>query len=174
MTASTITSATSPVLDRSERQVFITRVFDAPRDLVFKAWTDPEHLVRWYAPRGCAIHFSRIDLRPGGAFHSCIRTPDGHDCWCTGVYREIAAPERLVFTMVAADADGNPVEPAEVGMDPDWPRETTVTVTFAELGRKTELTLRQTVSEALAKRTGAHPSWIEMLDRLAEDLGGRQ
>jgi len=174
MTASTITSATSPVLDRSEKQVFITRVFDAPRDLVFKAWTDPEHLVRWYAPRGCAIHFSRIDFRPGGAFHSCIRTPDGHDCWCTGVYREIAAPERLVFTMVAADADGNPVEPAEVGMDPDWPRETTVTVTFAELGRKTELTLRQTVSEALAKRTGAHPSWIEMLDRLAEDLGGCQ
>jgi uncharacterized protein YndB with AHSA1/START domain len=174
MTASTITSVTSPILDRSEKQVFITRVFDAPRDLVFKAWTDPEQLARWYAPRGCAIHFSRIDLRPGGTFHSCIRTSDGHDCWCTGVYREIAAPERIVFTMVAADENGSPVEPADVGMDPDWPRETIVTVTFAELGRKTELTLRQTVSESLAKRTGAHPSWIEMLDRLAEDLGGRQ
>jgi uncharacterized protein YndB with AHSA1/START domain len=167
-------SMENPVAEPAGRQVFITRVFDAPRDLVFKAWTDPEHLVRWYAPRGCTIHFARIDLRQGGTFHSCIRTPDGHDCWCTGVYREIVAPERIVFTMVAADANGDPVEPAEVGMDPDWPRETTVTVTFAELGRKTELTLRQTVSEALAKRTGAHPSWIEMLDRLAEDLGGRQ
>jgi uncharacterized protein YndB with AHSA1/START domain len=163
-----------PVTEPSGRMVFITRVFDAPRDLVFKAWTDPEQLVRWYAPRGCTIHFSRIDLRQGGAFHSRIRTPDGHDCWCTGVYREIVAPERIVFTMVAADENGKPVEPAEVGMDPEWPRESVVTVTFAELGRKTELTLRQTVSESLAKRTGAHPSWIEMLDRLAEDLGGRR
>ena len=158
----------------AEQEVFITRVFDAPRELVFKAWTDPEHLVHWFAPDGCTIHFREIDLRPGGAFHSCVRLPDGKGCWCTGVYREIVAPERIVFTMVAADENGNPVEPTKVGMDPDWPRETVVTVTFAELGRKTELTLRQTVSEALAKRTGAHPSWIEMLDRLAEDLGGRQ
>ena len=74
----------------------------APRP-VFEAWTDPEHLQRWFAPRGCTVHFCRIDFRPGGTFHSCIRTPDGHDCWCVGIYRAIVAPERIVFTMAVAD-----------------------------------------------------------------------
>ncbi|MFL6197166.1 MAG: SRPBCC domain-containing protein, partial [Thermoanaerobaculia bacterium] len=86
--------------------------------------------------------------------------------WCTGVYREIVEPERIVYSLAAADENGDLAEPAEMGMDPDWPRETIVTVTFAELGAGTQLTLHQTVSEALAKRTGAHPSWLQMLDRL--------
>jgi hypothetical protein len=70
--------------------------------------------------------------------------------------------------MIAADALGLPVEPAAVGMDPEWPPETLVTVNLQELGGKTKLTLHQTVSESLAKRTGAHPSWLDMLDRLQE------
>jgi len=106
-------------------------VFDAPRDLVFKAWTDPEQLKRWYAPKGCTMHFSQIDLRQGGTFHSCIRSPDGHDCWRKGVYREIVPPERIVYTLAIADEKGSLVEPADVGMDPDWPGEASVTVTFA-------------------------------------------
>lgn len=153
-----------------DQEVVITRVFDAPRELVFKAWTDPEHLVHWFAPNGCTIHFREIDLRPGGAFHSCVRIPDGKGCWCAGVYREIVAPERIVFTMAIADEEGNLLGPVEAGMDPDWPRETVVTVTFAEHGGQTRLTLHQTVSESLAKRTGAYPSWLQMLDRLAADL----
>jgi hypothetical protein len=72
--------------------------------------------------------------------------------------------------MAVSDANGNAVEPADVGMDPDWPRETVVTVTFVECGGKTMLTLHQTVAESLAKRTGAHPSWIEMLEKLAGEL----
>jgi uncharacterized protein YndB with AHSA1/START domain len=153
-----------------DREVRITRVFDAPRDLVFRAWTDPEQLNRWYAPTGCAIRFEKIDVRPGGRFHSCITTPDGHECWCVGEYREVVPPERLVHTMLVADAAGTEMEPTAVGMDPDWPRETVLTVTFEDLGGKTRLTLHQTVSEALAKRTGAHPSWLSMLDRLAGQL----
>jgi uncharacterized protein YndB with AHSA1/START domain len=153
----------------ADREVLITHVFDAPRDLVFRAWTDPEHLKRWFAPTGCTVHFARLDIRPGGAFHSCIRGPQG-DCWCRGIYREVVAPERIVFTMAVADKDGNRIDPPAAGMDPDWPRETVVTVTFAERAGRTTLTLHQTVSEALAKRTGAHPSWISMLDRLAEGL----
>jgi len=127
-------------------------------------------LKRWHAPKGCTTHFSRIDVRQGGVLHSCIRSPDGHDCWCKGVYREIVAPERIVYTLAIADEKGRSVEPADVGMDPDWPRETIVTVTFAEHEGRTTLTLHQTVSESLAKRTGAHPSRVEMLDRLAEQL----
>lgn len=171
ITSMTTEAAGNPsAVQPAEEEVLITRVFDAPRDLVFNAWTDPEHLMRWYAPHGCTIDFRQLDPRPGGVFHSCIHTPTGHDCWCKGVYREVVAPERIVFTMAVADENGNPVEPVDAGMDPSWPRETVVTVTLADLGGRTKLTLHQTVSEALAKRTGAHPSWLQMLDRLAEDL----
>jgi len=168
-----VAAKNSPTTQAGEREFVITRVFDAPRELVFSAWTDPKHMARWYAPNGCTIRFSKIDLRQGGTFHSCIRTKDGHDCWCRGVYREIVKPERIIYTLAIADEKGNSVEPADAGMDPDWPAETIVTVTFAEHDGKTTLTLHQTVPESLAKRTGAHPSWIEMLDRLAEELALR-
>lgn len=155
---------------KHEAKVVITRAFDAPRELVFAAWTDPARLVRWFAPAGCSITFPEIDIRSGGGFHSCIHTPDGKDCWCKGVYREVTPPERIVFTMNIADEHGNLLGPLEAGMDPEWPRETTVTVTFAAADGKTELTLYQTVDEALAKRTGAYPSWLSMLDRLDAEL----
>lgn len=154
----------------TEREVLITRVFDAPRELVFQAWTDPEHLRRWFAPRGCTVEFPFIDLRQGGEFRSCVRTPDGQDCWCKGTYLEIVAPERIVYSIGMADEHGNPVDSA-AGKDPEWPRETVVTVTFAEHGNQTKLTLHQNVSEEVAKRTGAYPSWLQMLDLLAESLG---
>lgn len=153
-----------------DRDVLITRVFDAPRELVFQAWTDPAHLAHWYAPHGCTISFREIEVREGGVFHSCIGGPDGSACWCKGVYREVVAPERIVCTMAIADEQGNLMDPTDVGMDPEWPRETVLTVTFEEQDGKTKLTLHQTVSEELAKRTGAHQSWLQMLDRLAEQL----
>ena len=165
------TSSSAAATADAEREVLICREFDAPRELVFRAWTDPAHLRRWYAPNGCAVEFARIDVRPGGTFHSCIRSPDGHACWCVGEYREVVAPERLVLTLAVADAQGNRVDPAAAGMDPRWPRETVLTVTFEEAGEgRTRVTLHQTVSEALAKQTGAYPSWLQMLDRLVAHL----
>jgi uncharacterized protein YndB with AHSA1/START domain len=152
-----------------DRTVVISRVFDAPRELVFEAWTKPEYLLRWFAPHGCSFHIERIDVRPGGGFHSCIR--DGSfECWCVGVYEEIVRPERLVYTLAIADRDGNKVAPATVGHDARWPPETRLDVTFEELDGKTRLTLRQNVLESLAKQTGAYPSWLEMLERLEELL----
>lgn len=151
-----------------ERTVVISRVFDAPRELVFEAWTAPELLVRWFAPHGCSFHIERIDVRPGGGFHSCIR--DGSfECWCVAEYRQIARPERLVYTLAIADPQGNKVAPADAGHDSRWPAETVLEVAFAEHDGGTELTLHQDVSEALAKQTGAYPSWLEMLERL-DDL----
>jgi len=147
------------------KTVVISHVFDAPRELVFEAWTQPEYLARWFAPHDCEFHIERIDVRPGGGFHSCIR--DGSfECWCVGTYIEIVRPERLVYTLAIADEDGNKVSPESVGHDARWPAETLLTVTFEELGGKTRLTLEQDVSESLAKETGAYPSWIEMLERL--------
>jgi uncharacterized protein YndB with AHSA1/START domain len=160
---------TNPALDNT---VVISRVFDAPRDLVFEAWTQPEYLVRWFAPHGCTFHIERIDVRPGGGFHSCIR--DGSfECWCVGVYHEIVRPERLMYTLAIADRHGNKVAPASVGHDARWPPETRLTVTFEDQGGKTRLTLHQDVSESLAKQTGAYPSWLEMLERLDALLSER-
>jgi uncharacterized protein YndB with AHSA1/START domain len=155
------------VADRSAGTIRIERVFAAPRELVFEAWTKPELLLQWYAPHGCTIHFEKIDVRPGGRFHSCIHNPSFGDCWCVGVYREIARPKRIVYTIATADSDGNEIEPAQAGHDPRWPRQTLVTVTLAEVRGGTKLTLEQNVSESLARHTGAHPSWLQMLDRLA-------
>lgn len=154
----------------ADAEVLITRVFHAPRALVFKAWSDTAHLLRWFAPNGCSIEYRQFEFRSGGKYLSCIHTPNGHQCWCAGDYREVVAPERIVMTMAVADASGNRVAPTAVGMDAEWPEETVLTVTFTEQDGKTTMTLRQTVSEALAKRTGAHPSWLQMFDRLAEEL----
>jgi uncharacterized protein YndB with AHSA1/START domain len=153
----------------ADETVVISRVFDAPRELVFEAWTRPEYLLRWFAPHGCSFHFERIDVRPGGGFLSCIR--DGSfECWCVAVYQEIVEPQRLVYTLALADRDGNKVAAATVGHDPRWPSETLLTVAFDDQDGKTRLTLRQNVAESLAKQTGAYPSWLEMLDRLEELL----
>lgn len=157
----------------TDSEVMVERVIHAPRALVFAAWTNAEHLLRWFAPHGCTITFARLDVRPGGSFHSCIHTPDGHECWCAGRYIEVVAPERLVFTMAVADRTGQLVDPTAVGMDPQWPRETTVRVLLDDIGGgHTRLVLHQSVSAALAQRTGALPSWLKMFDRLEALVAG--
>lgn len=154
----------------TSKEVLITYLFDAPRELVFKAWTDPELLKKWYAPNGCTIAFTHIDIREGGTFASCIKTPAYHDCRTKGEYKEIVYPEKIVYSMTSTDEHGNEAEPEALGMHPEWPKTTLVSVTFEDIEGKTKLTLRQTASEDLAKETGAHPGWLQMLDRLAEGL----
>jgi uncharacterized protein YndB with AHSA1/START domain len=158
---------TSAATNAGKRELVITRVFDAPRELVFKAWTEPEHLMRWWGPKGFTMPLCKVDLRPGGVIHFCMRSPEGHDIWCKGVYREIVEPERIVVTDSFSDEKGNTVPPAQYGLSPDWPAESLMTVTFAEDEGKTKLTLHLGVSESLAKRQGADVGWAETLDRLA-------
>lgn len=157
--------------DVETRDVLITRTFDAPREMVFRAWTDPEVLARWYAPQGCTLEIRKMEVREGGTLHTCIRNPEYPDCWCVGTFLEIKAPERISYTLALADEAGQRMTSEAVGKDPDWPDETTVTVTFEEEAGKTHLTLHQNAREAVAKRTGAYPSWLQMLDRLEEVLG---
>ena len=147
-------------------EVFIEETFNASIEKVFSAWTDPEKLMKWYAPDGCTIHFSKIKIETGGQFHSCISNPQFGDCWCIGEYKEVLPNSKIVFTLINADENGNPTNPAEIGMDPDWPGATLVTVTLTEENGKTKLQLRQTVSLELAKKTGAYPSWLQMLNKM--------
>lgn len=156
--------------DRSpaDGTIKIERVFAAPRELVFDAWTNTDQLLQWYAPHGCTVHIARLDARPGGRFHFGIHNPSFGDCWCIGVYREVVRPERIVYTLATADEEGNEIEPVKAGHDPRWPQQTVVRITFEAVSGGTRLTLEQSVSEALAKHTGAHPSWLQMLDRLEQ------
>lgn len=164
----------SPALRyESEPQVKIEEAFDAPRERVFDAWIRAELLERWFAPHGCSLRIEHLDARTGGSFHWCIHDPEFGECWTIGSYIEVVRPERIVLTSVIADASGQPATPGSQGHDPEWPAETLVRVTFDERGGQTLVTLEQSVSEVLAKRTGAHPSWLQMFERLRQHLAGR-
>lgn len=155
---------------RVEPMVYVEEVFNAPRERVFDAWIDPDLLEQWFAPHGCTLEIVHLDVRAGGGYHWCIRNPEFGPCWSIGTYVEVVRPERLVFTSVIADAQGVPATPESQGHDAAWPAETLVRVTFTERGSQTVVRLEQSVSEVLAQRTGAHPSWIAMLGRLNECL----
>ena len=145
----------------AERELVITRILEAPRRLVFKMWTEPEHLVRWWGPRGFATISSRMNVRPGGIWSRSMRAPDGRIIRKSGVYREIVAPERLVLTYVTDDAEGN-----------SGP-ETLVTVTFTDLGGKTRLTLHQVAFQSVAARDDHRRGWTGALERLAKYLSAK-
>ena len=151
--------------------VRIEETFDQPRDQVFDAWVQRDLLEAWFAPDGCTLHIAHLDVREGGGYHWCVKNPSFGACWTIGSYLEVVRPERLVFTATIADADGIPRTPESQGHDPSWPQDTTVCVTFTERAGQTIVTLEQNVSERLAERTGAHPSWLQMLDRLRRHLG---
>jgi uncharacterized protein YndB with AHSA1/START domain len=151
-------ATTSAALQTAERELVITRVLDAPRSLVFKLWTRPEHLARWWGPQGFTTISCEMDVRPGGAWFRCMRSPEGSLYTKRGIYREIVPPERLVFTYVNEDADGR--------LGP----ETLVTVTFEEHGAKTRLTLHQSGFESVGERDAHAGGWTSCLERFAEYL----
>ena len=149
------------------RELTLTRVFDAPRVLVWKAWTDPAHLRQWWCPRGFTNPVCEVDLRPGGTLRLVMRGPAGTpfsgDMPMTGEYREIVEPERLVFvTRILPDDAGNPQ------------LEVHHTVTFIEQAGRTTLTMQATVVTASAQAdgplSGMREGWSQSLDKLAEHL----
>jgi uncharacterized protein YndB with AHSA1/START domain len=129
----------SPIEDAFDREFVISRTFDAPRELVWKVFTDPEHMKHWWGPKGFTVLAAKMDFRPGGSYHYCMRSPDGHDMWGKFVYREIVAPERIVFLNSFSDEAGGLTRHP---MSPTWPLEMLSTFTFAEQHGKTTLTIR--------------------------------
>src|SRR5260370_36434040 len=123
----------------AESEFAITRVFDAPHELVWKAFTEPERVERWWGPKGFTTRVHKLELRPGGVFLFSQRTPDGRDMWGKWVYREIVAPERLVVVNSFCDENENPVRHP---MNPEWPLELLSSSTFTENQGRTTLTIR--------------------------------
>lgn len=151
-----IAAADTLVQDRS---IVITRTFDAPRQKVFAAWADSAQLARWFGPKNFTAPSVEADVRPGGRWRICIRSSEGRDYWMHGVYREIAAPERLVFTHVWEDGHGASGH------------ETLVTLTFEETGGRTIMTFHKAVLVSLHERNEQYTGWSECLDRLGAYLG---
>lgn len=143
----------------AEPELRLTRMFDAPRQLVWDAWTRPEHLERWQgAPEGMTVTLLEKDLRRGGRFRLCMRAPDGAEHWLQGEYLDVVPPELLVFTHTWLNAAGQPG------------KETVVRMTFDARGQKTEVTLHQSGFASEAARDGHEEGWDSTLDRLAEYL----
>jgi uncharacterized protein YndB with AHSA1/START domain len=155
MDAKARNSATAPA---AQRELSIRRTFDAPRTLVFKAWTEPQHLARWSCPRGFTCTENTGDLRVGGAFAASMRSPEGTTHRLRGVYREIVPPQRLVFTHAWLDDSGEPGP------------ETIVTVTLAECDGRTEMTFHQGIFDSVASRDGHEQGWSSCFELLAELL----
>lgn len=153
MAASAGTATTS-----SAWELVISRALDTPRPIVFKAWTDPGRLVRWWGPQGFKTPFCKMDVREGGAWRICMRSPEGTDHWVQGIFREVVAPERLAFTWAWEDADGKPGD------------ETLVTVDFTEQAGKTRLVMHQGAFDSASTRDAHEGGWSSCLDRLDEYL----
>lgn len=129
------TSTNSPT---TEGAFTLTRLFSAPRDVVWKAWTDLEQLKHWWGPKGFRWVRFTLDLRPGGLFHYCMRSPNGEEMWGKFRYHEVAPPERLVFTVSFSNAQGGTTRHP---MSATWPLEVQNTVTLSEQKGRTTLTL---------------------------------
>ncbi len=143
--------------DAQERQLTISRVFDAPTELVYRMWTEPEHIREWLCPRGFTIPSSEGEQRPGGRWRSCMRTPDGVDLWLSGVYTELVPGKKIAFTHAWEEGGKRG-------------HETVVTITLEDHEGKTLLTLHQGPFESVESRDGHGGGWGECLDKLAEHL----
>jgi uncharacterized protein YndB with AHSA1/START domain len=138
-----------------KRDLVVTRVFDAPIELVWKAWTDPEHVMQWWGPDHFTSPSADIDFREGGTSIVCMRAPKefgGQDMYSTWVYKKIVPLERIEFIQNLADKDGNLADPVKMGLPPEFPRDARTVVTFKDLGDgRTDMTCQRPT-----------PSWAGM------------
>jgi uncharacterized protein YndB with AHSA1/START domain len=153
----------------------ITRVFDAPRSEVWKAWTEPERLKQWWSPKGFTTHTCKVDLRPGGVFLYGMTAPDGRAMWGKFVYRKIEAPKRLEFIVSFSDPKGGVTRHPS---SPGWPLEILSTVSFEEQGGKTKVTVQWSPHNATEEerktfdegRASMQQGWTGTLDQLTAYL----
>lgn len=153
------------------KPLIIVREFDAPREAVWRAWTDPALFARWWGPEHFTGHVAHMDVQPGSHYHWAMLDPEGNKYWSTGTFHEVVAPERLVFSDSFADADGNVIPAAAYGMGDDFPDETLVTVTLEALpGSRTRLTLVNAGVPEGQMREMSSAGWLQSFDKLAATL----
>jgi uncharacterized protein YndB with AHSA1/START domain len=161
--------------ESTSRPFVIARAFDAPRERVWRAWTERARLMQWFGPKGFKMPAAKIDFRPGGMFHYCMEAPNGDEMWGKFDYREITAPERIVFVNSFSDEDGGLTRHP---LSPDWPLEMLSTITFAEQDGRTTVTVRWVPLNATdaerktfeAGRASMQQGWSGTMDQLTDYL----
>jgi uncharacterized protein YndB with AHSA1/START domain len=152
----------------SKDAVVIERTFDAPVDLIWGMWTDPEHFKQWYGPKGFTVPVAEMDVRVGGKRLICMASPDGGmKMWTTGEYVAVIPNQRLVYTESPADENGNVVSPSAMGMPDGYPATTQVTVLLEDLGGRTKMVMTHT---GMPADSGAGAGWEQAFDKLGEHI----
>jgi len=158
-----------------KRDVVLTRTFDAPVERVWKAWTDPQEVMRWWGPKGFTSPSCRIDFRVGGKYIFHMRAPkefqDGQDFYTTGAYKKIVHLRLIEFTQSLSDKDGNRIDPATLGMPADFPKEIASSLAFKSVGGKTELTATEIGWTVGQMRDMSEAGLSDCLDKLAAVVG---
>ncbi len=163
---------TKDIGDETARMV-ITRVFEAPREVVWKAWTDPENMMQWWGPNGFTAPVCRMDFRVGGKFLCCMRSPDGQEFWNGGEYHEIVPHEKIVSSMYFSDSEGNKVEPAHYGIDHEVIEGACDKTLFEDFGNgQTKLTFLGNEPMEEAIKSGQVEGWNQILDKVATVVAG--
>ena len=163
---------TKNTVNETERMV-VTRVFDAPRELVWKAYTDPRYVMQWWGPQGFTAPVCQIDFRVGGKFLCCMKSPDGQEFWNGGEYHEIVPHEKIVSSMFFSDPSGNKVEPEHYGIEHEAIEGAYDVITFEDLGNgRTRLTFIGNETMESAKESGQLEGWNQILDKFDAVLAG--
>ena len=161
-------------LNLENRDLVITRVFDAPVELVWKAWTDPEYVMRWWGPTGFTSPTCKIDFREGGKLVFHMRAPKEfqgpQDFYTSGVYKKIVPLKLIEFSQGLSDKDGNRIDPTTMGMPADFPKEIPSALAFKRVGDKTELTVTEYGWAVGQMRDLSEAGMNQCLDKLAETL----
>jgi uncharacterized protein YndB with AHSA1/START domain len=158
----------------ASNDIVIERIIDAPRRLVWQAWTNPVHLARWWGPEHFTSPVGHVDLRVGGKYHFCMRSPDGQEFWSTGFYRELEPYNRLVMTDSFSDPNGNIVPASYYGMAGDIPLEMLVTVVLEERDGKTHMIVRHSGIPAGEMKDLTALGLNTSLDKLIASLNDKQ
>jgi len=152
----------------SKAAVVIERIFDAPVNIVWQMWTQPEHFKKWYGPQGFTVPVAEMDMRVGGKRLICMESPDGSmKMWTTGEYTEIVPNERLVYTESPADENGNVVSPSAMGMPEGYPETTEVTVQLENLGGSTKMVMTHA---GIPADSAGKDGWEQAFDKLGEHI----
>lgn len=158
--------------NQNKSELTIMRIIDAPRELVWKAWTEPDCMMRWWGPKGFTSPVCKIDPRVGGEYLNLMRSPEGKDFWSVGVFREIVMPERLVMTDSFADKHGNIVKATHYGLSQGFPLEMLITAILEEHEGKTKLTIKHSGIDSISDkdRGDMQQGWNESLDKLIDNI----
>jgi uncharacterized protein YndB with AHSA1/START domain len=155
------------------KRMIVTRVFDAPRELVWKAWTEPKYVMQWWGPHGFTTPFCEMDFRVGGKFLYCMRAPDGQEGWVGGEYHEIVLHEKIVSSMYFSDSKGNKIDPAQLGMEHEAIDDVHDVILFEDIGNgQTKLTFIGNETMQNAIESGQLEGWKQQLDKLAAVVAG--